>query len=149
MDDWDTVTVIRKKNTGPHTIKSQTSLNQAMRTGQPLATEKKYHAGHNPKAGHPATDLNTARLDRETEELKHKTVSVDVGKAIQRARTDLKMTQKDVAVKINEKPQIVQEYETSKAIPNQQVLAKLERALGVKLRGKDIGQPLAPRGGAK
>ena len=36
---------------------------------------------------------------------------------------------------INEKPQIIQEYESGKAIPNQQILAKLERILGVKLRG--------------
>lgn len=34
------------------------------------------------------------------------------------------------------------EYESGKAIPNQQVLGKLERALGVKLRGKNIGEPL-------
>lgn len=37
---------------------------------------------------------------------------------------------------INEKPQIIQEYESGKAIPNQQIISKLERALGVKLRGK-------------
>lgn len=37
---------------------------------------------------------------------------------------------------INEKPQIIQEYESGKAIPNQQIIGKLERALGVKLRGK-------------
>lgn len=37
---------------------------------------------------------------------------------------------------INEKPQVIQEYESGKAIPNQQVISKLERALGVKLRGK-------------
>ena len=36
---------------------------------------------------------------------------------------------------INEKPAIIQEYESGKAIPNQQVLGKLERILGVKLRG--------------
>ena len=56
---------------------------------------------------------------------------------------------------VNEKPQIVTEYEQGKAIPNNQILGKLERALGVKLRGKDIGAPLAPKvpkaaaGGAK
>ncbi len=43
---------------------------------------------------------------------------------------------------INEKPQIVGEYESGKAIPNQNVLAKMEKALGIKLRGKDIGEPL-------
>mmetsp|Transcript_45776 Transcript_45776/g.145917 ORF Transcript_45776/g.145917 Transcript_45776/m.145917 type:complete len:140 (-) Transcript_45776:160-579(-) len=37
---------------------------------------------------------------------------------------------------INEKPQTVQEYESGKAIPNQQIIGKLERALGAKLRGK-------------
>ena len=37
---------------------------------------------------------------------------------------------------INEKPNVIQEYENGKAIPNQQVISKLERALGVKLRGK-------------
>jgi len=36
---------------------------------------------------------------------------------------------------INEKPQTIQEYESGKAIPNNQVLGKLERVLGCKLRG--------------
>lgn len=32
--------------------------------------------------------------------------------------------------KINEKPQVVNDYEAGRAIPNQQILGKLERALG-------------------
>jgi transcriptional regulator with XRE-family HTH domain len=48
---------------------------------------------------------------------------------------ELKLSQKDVAAKINEKPSVLQDYESSKAIPNPQILGKLERALGVKLRG--------------
>jgi putative transcription factor len=36
---------------------------------------------------------------------------------------------------INEKPQVIQEYESGKAIPNNQIIVKLERVLGVKLRG--------------
>lgn len=55
--------------------------------------------------------------------------------AMQQARMDLKLSQKDVAQKINEKPSILQDYESGKAIPNPQILGKLERALGVKLRG--------------
>lgn len=54
---------------------------------------------------------------------------------MQTARQDLKLTQKDVAQKINEKQSILQDYESGKAIPNPQILGKLERALGVKLRG--------------
>lgn len=34
------------------------------------------------------------------------------------------------------------EYESGKAVPNQQVLAKMEKILGIKLRGKDIGSEL-------
>ncbi|KEH41234.1 transcriptional coactivator multiprotein bridging factor [Medicago truncatula] len=37
---------------------------------------------------------------------------------------------------INEKPQVIHEYESGKAIPNQHIIGKLERALGAKLRGK-------------
>ena len=47
----------------------------------------------------------------------------------------LELTQKDLAQKVNEKPSVLQDYEAGKAVPNQVVLAKLERALGVKLRG--------------
>lgn len=43
--------------------------------------------------------------------------------------------QAQLAQQINEKPQIIQEYESGKAIPNQQILSKMERILGVKLRG--------------
>ena len=50
-----------------------------------------------------------------------------------------------MATKICEKPQIVNEYESGKALPNQAVLAKMERALEIKLRGKDKGAPLAPK----
>jgi putative transcription factor len=35
---------------------------------------------------------------------------------------------------INEKPQVIQDYESGKAIPNPQVLSKLSRVLGVTLR---------------
>ncbi|XP_010775273.1 endothelial differentiation-related factor 1 homolog [Notothenia coriiceps] len=47
--------------------------------------------------------------------------------------------------KINEKPQVIADYECGKAIPNNQVLGKIERAIGLKLRGKDIGLPLEPK----
>ncbi|KAF1619932.1 UNVERIFIED_CONTAM: hypothetical protein FQV16_0016875, partial [Eudyptes robustus] len=89
------------------------------------------------------TDKNTLKLDEETEELKHEKVALDLCKALQQARQAKEWTQKDLSTRINEKVEVVREYENGKAIPNQQVLTKLERALGVRLRGKDMGQPLS------
>ncbi|RVW19548.1 Multiprotein-bridging factor 1a [Vitis vinifera] len=63
-------------------------------------------------------------------------VPTELKKSIMQARMDKKLTQSQLAQMINEKPQIIQEYESGKAIPNQQIIVKLERALGVKLRGK-------------
>jgi ribosome-binding protein aMBF1 (putative translation factor) len=61
------------------------------------------------------------------------------------------MTQKELATKINEKPQVVAEYESGKAIPNPQIISKLERCLGVKLPrpGKSKVTPKAGGTGAK
>jgi len=80
----------------------------------------------------------------EDEELEVKTVPKNVAMAIQQARQAKSLTQKELATRINEKQSIITDYESGKAVPSQQVLAKLERILGVKLRGKDIGKPLAP-----
>ncbi len=88
-----------------------------------------------------------ARIDNETEDFHVQRVDVSVGKAIASGRMEKKLTQKELATKINEKPQIVNEYESGKAVnPNQQILAKMERVLGIKLRGKDIGSPLGGPG---
>lgn len=40
---------------------------------------------------------NTAKLDRETEELQHQRVSLEVGKVIQQGRQNQGLTQKDLA----------------------------------------------------
>jgi len=67
------------------------------------------------------------------------------------ARTAKKMTQKELATAINEKPQVVAEYETGKAIPNPQIISKLERKLGTKLPrpGKSKAPPKTTGTGAK
>lgn len=46
---------------------------------------------------HPTTTLNSAKLDREEEVLKHKTVDLDTGKLIAQARQAKGFTQKDLA----------------------------------------------------
>merc|ERR1719354_933947 len=140
MSDWDQVTIIGKRQTTGKQLKSTSALNQASRQGGSIISEKK--TGIN--ATHKSEGSKIAKADRLTDEgvFEVNKVSVSVSKAIQDGRREKNLTQKDLATKINEKPQIVGEYESGRATPNQRVLAKMERVLGVKLRGKEIGIPL-------
>lgn len=74
-----------------------------------------------------------SKLDSETEVLAHKKVGLGLGKAIQQARSNKKMNQAALAQAINEKPAVINQYENGKAIPNGQIIAKIERVLGTKL----------------
>jgi putative transcription factor len=91
----------------------------------------------------------SARKLEESDELKHKTVNKSLSKAIQQARMAKKMSQKELATLINEKPQVIAEYENGKAIPNGQIIVKIERKLGCKLprAGKKGGAKKAGAGG--
>ncbi|KIW68930.1 hypothetical protein PV04_04842 [Phialophora macrospora] len=148
-DDWDTVTRIGSKVRGPgsggvdreRVVRGKSALNAAQRSGAIIGTEKKF-ASSNTK---PATDgQHLTKVDRSDEIIKPKTVGSVVGQAIITRRNQIlpKMTQKDLASKVNTQASVIQAYENGSAIPDQQLLAKLERVLGIKLRGSDIGTPL-------
>jgi len=145
-EEWDEVTVLRKKAPRSGQLKTQQAINAAQRQGSDIETSKKWSAGQNKQH---LTTKDTAKLDRETEELHHDTLGLDVGRIIQQVRNEKKMTQKELATKINEKQQVINEYEAGRAIPNQQVLSKLERVLGVRLRGKEKGRTVQPKAGKK
>ncbi|KAL0903920.1 hypothetical protein M5K25_025983 [Dendrobium thyrsiflorum] len=132
--DWEPV-VIRKKAPNAAAKKDEKAVNAARRMGAEIETLKKSNAGIN-KAASSSTTLNTRKLDEETENLSHDKVPTELKKNIVQARIDKKLNQSQLAQLINEKPQVIQEYESGKAIPNQQIINKLERVLGVKLRGK-------------
>ncbi|CAE6415402.1 Multiprotein-bridging factor 1 [Kluyveromyces lactis NRRL Y-1140] [Rhizoctonia solani] len=139
-DDWDTKLVIGTKAKTPKVARGNSDVNAARRAGAVIATDKKSTAGNK---GHVGPDhQKIAKLDRENDVAPPPKVNASVGKAMQTARMELKLSQKDVAAKINEKQSVLQDYESGKAIPNPQILGKLERALGVKLRGSDIGKKL-------
>ncbi|CAG84996.1 DEHA2B01012p [Debaryomyces hansenii CBS767] len=145
MSDWDSVTIIGQKarigGGGPrqNVAKTQAELNAARRSGNVVGTEKKY-GSTNTKSNPEGQRLT--KLDAVDDVVPTKKLDMNVGKAIQQARQEKKLTQKDLATKINEKPNVINDYEAGRAVPNQQLLGKLERALGVKLRGKNIGEPL-------
>ncbi|TFK67895.1 ylMBF1 [Pluteus cervinus] len=140
-DDWDSKLVVGYKRQVAKVTKKDADLNGARRVGAVVATDKKIAAGGN-KANQGTDHQRIAKLDRENEVAPPPKVSLSVGRAIQDARQAAGLSQKEVAQKINEKPSILQDYESSRAIPNPQILGKLERLLGVKLRGADIGKKL-------
>ncbi|XP_014218881.1 endothelial differentiation-related factor 1 homolog [Copidosoma floridanum] len=140
MSDWDTApTIIRKRPPKAGTLKSEQAVNQARRQGVTVETQAKWGGGANKQH---VTTKNTAKLDRETEELKHEKIPLDLGKTIQQGRQAKGFSQKDLATKINEKTQVITDYEAGRGIPNNLVLGKIEKVLGIKLRGKDRGKPV-------
>ena len=138
--DWDSKTVIGNKARAPKVTRGNAEVNAARRAGAVVAIDKKTTVTNK---GHVGPDhQKIAKLDRENDVAPPPKILPSVGKAMQTARMELKLSQKDVAAKINEKQSVLQDYEAGKATPNPQILGKLERALGVKLRGSDIGKKL-------
>lgn len=127
--DWGSVNVGRSDANRVKVPKSAAGVSRMKAMGI-VQTERKYGAGGNASA-HTAS-VNARKIE-ESDELKHNKVDKSLSKAIQQARMAKKMTQKDLATKINEKPQVIGEYENGKAIPNGQIIVKIERALGCKL----------------
>ena len=82
------------------------------------------------------------QLDDDHDTLKVKTVSHSVKVNIQKGRQAKGWTQKDLATQIGERVTVVSEYESGKAVPDERVLNRMEKALNMHLRGVKAGQPL-------
>ncbi|KAL3944592.1 MAG: hypothetical protein SGBAC_001358 [Bacillariaceae sp.] len=127
--DWGAVNVGKsstyKKPTTAH------GIDAAKKAGK-IGTERRHGSGGNASA-HSGTIMSAKKLEEATDVGKIAKVDKSLSKAIMQARMAKKMSQKELATAINEKPQVVGQYESGKAIPNPQLISKLERKLGVKL----------------
>ena len=83
-----------------------------------------------------STGMSAAKLDAETDVVHHKTVDKALSKKIMQARAAKKMSQKILAARCGVNASVIQSYENGKAIPNQAIITKIERALGCQLREK-------------
>lgn len=122
---------------GPKKV-SESQAARIAQSGGTLDVNKKMGAGNK------KNDLGqrAKHLDDDNETLKVKTVSHSVKVNIQKGRQAKGWTQKDLATQIGERVTVVGEYESGKAVPNEQVLNRMEKALNVHLRGVKAGQPL-------
>jgi len=109
--------------------KSAHGLAAAIKSGA-VVTEKKFGSAN--ASAHSGQGINMRKLE-ESEETKVAKVDKSLSKAIMQARVAKKMNQKQLATAINEKPQVIGEYESGKAIPNGQIISKIERALNCRL----------------
>ena len=118
---WDQVTILRKKQN------TKEQKDKALRTGQ---TESAKKIGNTEQAD------KTKKLDNATDADKHKKISLDQSKMISKARCDLKLSQADLAKRLNIKREIINEYECGKAIIDNKILCKIERVLKINVRKK-------------
>ena len=81
--------------------------------------------------------VNTNEKKYVEEEIEKKpTISLNNSKIIQQARMAKKMTQQQLAQKINKDQKTIQLYESGKTAPDYAVMCKIEKALGIKLNKK-------------
>ena len=59
--------------------------------------------------------------------------NIELRKALQQARLNKKMSQKDVAQKLNVKTNLIMDYESGKSAPNNSFISKLEKIYNTKL----------------
>lgn len=127
--DWNTVTWTKRAPTGAKAHDSKL-VNEAMRKGAGFEVEKKIHAQGNKHSGGLQ---NAAKIEAESEVFHTKRVGQSFKTELMKARQAKGLTQADLAKLINEKGTVINEYESGKAIPNGQIIQKLNRALGVVL----------------
>ena len=131
-DDWNKFTVLRK--TREQQQKDTQLRRQALRDGK-FTTQKKQTLGTN-KSSQSKNDLDTRKLDDSSEAQKLKTIDRELSQQIIQARCAKKLTQDALAKQLNLNVSIIKEYETGKAVVNNQILQKICRVLCIKLNKK-------------
>jgi putative transcription factor len=126
---WDHVTVIGSRT--KQRVGAKTTVSPILKPDQ-VATQKRSERTHS------QTAIPLHKLEGDEADAVPK-VSQSVAKIIETTRASLGLTRAQLGQRINTQEAIISQYERGTAVPDQTVLGKLERALRVKLRGKDIG----------
>ena len=146
--DWDlkpqVFNLSKPQNKGPPRKVTEAQAAKTIQAGGNVLVEKRIVTNQKNNIGKAAK-----LLDDDHENLSHKTVDFNLRASIQKYRQQKGMTQQQLATAISERASVVTEYENGKAIPNESVLQRMEKALGVHLRGVNKGQPFGAKPAAK
>ena len=135
--DWDDVIIRGRGAARPKGASGRAAAaERAFQNGESIEVTKKYGGGGNRQRAGPQNAKKIEESGDSEDAPKVKTLNRSVSLRIQQARQAKGWTQKELAQKISEKPQVINDYESGRAIPNNQILSKMERVLGTKLRGK-------------
>jgi putative transcription factor len=90
----------------------------------------------NTKSTYKHTELSKeVKIENDSDNLSNQVVGLSLGNQIQKTRIAKGIrTQKELAVMVNVKPEIINKYENGSAIPDSKVLQKLRKALGTRLK---------------
>lgn len=119
--DWNPLTIKAKK------LDPKSAKIKAERTGNIETQKRKVQNSH----------LRKVELEDDVQPIEK--VSTDIKLLIQKARQEKNLTQKELANKVNVKPEIIRDIESGKAMNDKQILVKMQKVLGVKLVGNNIG----------
>ena len=124
---WDHVTVIGSRQ--KQRVGAKTTVSPLLKPDQ-VATQKRSVRTHT------QTAIPLHKLEGDEPDAVPK-VSQSLAKIIETTRAKLGLTRAQLGLRINTQEALISQYERGTAVPDQSVLGKLERALSVKLRGKD------------
>lgn len=107
--------------------------------GKHVQEKKKREGETETRAKFDGTHSSAMRkLDDANEGQKPQRINPAIRTKLIQGRTAKKMTQKDLAMKAQVTPSLVQQYEAGKVKADVNVLRKMERVLGTKLTGKEF-----------
>jgi len=155
-DDWDTVTKIGKNvrsggGGGPRqtVVRGKGALNAAHRSGG-VSTEKKVFGTGNAASKPGVEGQRLTKVANSDDVMKEQTLHPDLAGIIQRRRQELNKTQEQLARDSQVPVTTIRLWEQrEKGKPDGNVFTKLEKVLGIHLRGANMGQPKAGPGAKK
>jgi len=147
MDDWDTVTKIGSRSAEGSkretVVRGKGALNAAQRAGKIVATEKKYASSNASNTGQEGQRLT--KVARSDDIVAPQKLDWKIAEAIKnrRAQEGFKLTQAQLAQKVNVSANDIKLLESGNAIKNQVLLNRVCKVLEIRSK---TGEPLVKRG---